>query len=65
MKRLRMFLSVRENNVTYKEMYEGKLHMIPNGKMKSLTMCQNQSIGTMGLLMRYVEVIELSYQNQQ
>ena len=34
MKRLKMYLSVRETNVTYKEMYEGKLHMIPNNSQE-------------------------------
>lgn len=29
MKRLKMYLSVRETNITYKEMYEGKLHILP------------------------------------
>lgn len=34
MKRLKMYLSVRETNVTYKEMYEGKLHIIPNNSQE-------------------------------
>ena len=34
MKRLKMYLSVRETNVTYKEMYEGNLHIVPNNSQE-------------------------------